>query len=1383
MKKFAFFIFLLCAGMNVMFAQIAAPTLYGPSNNTTNMDVSKRLCVTKVSGANYYEIELDTTSNFNSPLKQTLNADTYYSYSSYYYTTVSNLLYGTKYYWRARCAHSTDTTGWSAVWNFTTRAVPQLYAPDNNSTNMAVTQQLCVSQLTGSNYYEIELDTTSNFNSPLKQILNADTYYSYSSYYYTSVSNLRYGTKYDWRARCAHSADTSGWSVVRNFTTRAVPQLYAPDNNSTNMAVTQQLCVSQLTGSNYYEIELDTTSNFNSPLKQILNADTYYSYSSYYYTSVSNLRYGTKYYWRARCANSTDTTGWSAVRNFTTRGVPQLYSPDNNSTNMDVSQGLAVTKLTGSNYYEIELDTTSNFDSPLKQTLNASSYNSSNSYYYTNVSDLLYGTKYYWRARCAHAADTSGWSAVWNFTTRAVPLLNSPSNNSTNMAVTQSLCVTPLSGSNYYEIELDTTSNFDSPLKLTLNADTYYSSYSSYYYTNVSDLLYGTKYYWRARCAHAADTSGWSAVWNFTTRAVPLLNSPSNNSTNMAVTQSLCVTPLSGSNYYEIELDTTSNFDSPLKLTLNADTYYSSYSSYYYTTVSDLLYGTKYHWRARCAHSADTTGWSAVRNFTTRAVPQLYSPSNNSTNMAVTRQLSVSVLTGSNYYEIELDTASNFDSPLKQTLNASSYNSSNSYYYTTVSNLRYGTKYYWRARCAHSADTSSWSAVWNFTTQFTLTAAPTLISPVNGATDIDAQNVTLTWNEIANATSYQYQVSTTSDFSNLVASGTTANVYEVMILPSNITCYWRVRGSDDLGFSPWSVIWNFSTIINCDDPVYTHQYATDCDSYSWHGEIYTETGIYYDTLTTFWGCDSIVALHLTINHSIISTFSANVCESDLPYHYVNGDIDTTFEIGTPNLSTFNFQFSTQHGCDSTVILTLNIRSANHTELTETACGNYTWNNEVYEESGDYTQTFTNAAGCDSVVTLHLTILTANYADFADSACGSYMWNGEVYTESGDYVQTFTNVNGCDSTVTLHLTIYPANHADFADNACGSYTWNDEVYTESGDHVQTFTNANGCDSVVTLHLTVYQPETETVDLTICENDLPYHYVNGDIDTTFEVGTPNLSVFNFQFSTQYGCDSTVILTLNIRSANYTEITETSCGSYTWNDEVYTESGDYVQTFTNVNGCDSVVTLHLTINTANYADFADDACGSYTWNDEVYTESGDYVQTFTNVNGCDSVVTLHLTIHPAVTELVEVTICENDLPYHYVNGDIDTIFEVGTPNLSVFNFQFSTSHGCDSVVTLHLTITTGVNEWGNSHFTLYPNPTTGMVNVQFIMNNEQWENAEIQVFDVYGRLLRTVETCHGASLQTTQIDLSQYTPGVYLIQLIGDGRIIGVRKVVKR
>jgi hypothetical protein len=439
------------------------------------------------------------------------------------------------------------------------------------------------------------------------------------------------------------------------------------------------------------------------------------------------------------------------------------------------------------------------------------------------------------------------------------------------------------------------------------------------------------------------------------------------------------------------------------------------------------------------------------------------------------------------------------------------------------------------------------------------------------------------------------------------------------------TYYWRVRETSPVDTTDWSEVWHFSTRMQ---PIFTDVYDTACDSHTWNGQTYTQSGEYTRQFVTALQADSTVTLHLTIYHSVTSTSSVTVCESDLPYHYVNGDIDTTFEVGTPQLSTFNFQLLTSHGCDSTVILTLNVRSANYTELTETACGNYTWNDEVYEESGDYVQTFTNANGCDSVVTLHLTIFTADYADFTETACGSYTWNNEVYEESGDYVQTFTNMNGCDSVVTLHLTIFTADYADFADNTCGSYTWNNEVYTESGDYTQTFTNANGCDSTVTLHLTIYEPATELVELTICESELPYHYVNGDIDTTFEVGTPQLSTFNFQLLTSHGCDSIVTLTLTIES-------------------------------------------------------------------------------------------------------------------------------------------------CD---------TNRINENGIVDITLYPNPTTGMVNVQFTMNNEQWENVEIQVLDVYGRLLNTVETRHGTSLQTTQIDLSQYATGVYFVRMVNGGKVMAVRKVVK-
>jgi gliding motility-associated-like protein len=43
---------------------------------------------------------------------------------------------------------------------------------------------------------------------------------------------------------------------------------------------------------------------------------------------------------------------------------------------------------------------------------------------------------------------------------------------------------------------------------------------------------------------------------------------------------------------------------------------------------------------------------------------------------------------------------------------------------------------------------------------------------------------------------------------------------------------------------------------------------------------------------------------------------------------------------------------------------------------------------------------------------------------------------------------------------------------------------------------------------------------------------------------------------------------------------EITDTSCGQYTLNNETYTESGTYQQTIKNAKGCDSTITLHLTI-----------------------------------------------------------------------------------------------------------------------------------------------------------------------------------------------------------
>ena len=138
--------------------------------------------------------------------------------------------------------------------------------------------------------------------------------------------------------------------------------------------------------------------------------------------------------------------------------------------------------------------------------------------------------------------------------------------------------------------------------------------------------------------------------------------------------------------------------------------------------------------------------------------------------------------------------------------------------------------------------------------------------------------------------------------------------------------------------------------------------------------------------------------------------------------------------------------------------------------------------------------------------------------------------------------------------------------------------------------------------------------------------------------------------------------------------------SCGSYTWNSETYTESGDYEQFFPMPNGCDSIVTMHLTIEHEFSTTLNITSCDSFTWNGATYTQSGDYEQSFTTQFGCDSIVTLHLTINPSTTHEFMISTCDS----YIWNGT--EYFESGD-----YEQTFTSSTGCDSIVTMHLTIET--------------------------------------------------------------------------------------------
>ncbi len=369
----------------------------------------------------------------------------------------------------------------------------------------------------------------------------------------------------------------------------------------------------------------------------------------------------------------------------------------------------------------------------------------------------------------------------------------------------------------------------------------------------------------------------------------------------------------------------------------------------------------------------------------------------------------------------------------------------------------------------------------------------------------------------------------------------------------------------------------------------------------------------------------------------------------------------------------------QAGVDYIAYINLTVNPVYNVSIDTTICEgqSYSFNGQTYNTTGTHTAYLQTVFGCDSTVVLNLTVNPTVYHDFSRTACESFTWNGQTYTTSGNHVQTLTSATGCDSVVTLHLTIHHASSHEYYQTACVSYTWNNVTYSESGIYQQTLTNAAGCDSVVTLHLTIVNVITNEFSATACD-----HYTWNGI--TYALSGDKVQTF----TAASGCDSVVTLHLTINQSNTGVETVSACDSYTWiNGVTYTQTPSVAPTYTltNAAGCDSVVTLQLTIRHSNAYSFNATACDSYSWNGTTYTTSGDYTQTFTNVAGCDSVVTLHLTLYQSVATDDYVTICEYELPYSY----LDTIFEPGTPASSTVVFTLSTIHGCDSVVTLHLTV----------------------------------------------------------------------------------------------
>ncbi len=488
------------------------------------------------------------------------------------------------------------------------------------------------------------------------------------------------------------------------------------------------------------------------------------------------------------------------------------------------------------------------------------------------------------------------------------------------------------------------------------------------------------------------------------------------------------------------------------------------------------------------------------------------------------------------------------------------------------------------------------------------------------------------------------------------------------------------------------------------------------------------------------------------------------------------------------------------------------------------------------QSGVYTVTATNVEGCSATTNVTVVvnplpnvIITGNSSfcqgdntTLTVTGASTYAWNNSSTVESitvssaGTYTVTGTDANGCTNTATKTVMVNPTYNIPLTHSICEgeSYNFHGQNLTTAGTYMHTLQTVNGCDSVLTLNLTVKTLPTPSItgNTSVCEGQSTTLTANGGVSYAWSNGSTMTSVtvsqsgvYTVTATNAEGCSASANITISVNplpnisiagntricEGGSTTLTASGADTYSWSTGSNTASvnissfGVYTVTGTSSAGCSSTsnvtvlvsqlpvitITGETDICTGETTTLTANGGATYLWSNGTTDASitvgtpGTYQVIGYNEAGCNAMASATVNIwQPASSEFTIVT---EDPCYTWNNIDY---CESGD-----YTQTLQTVHGCDSVVTLHLTITVGVNDYDGVDFKIYPNPTSNIVNMQCTMNNVQTETFEIRLYDAYGQLLDVIEK--------GQIDLSRYANGVYFVRAVTNGKTIAVRKVVKQ
>lgn len=282
------------------------------------------------------------------------------------------------------------------------------------------------------------------------------------------------------------------------------------------------------------------------------------------------------------------------------------------------------------------------------------------------------------------------------------------------------------------------------------------------------------------------------------------------------------------------------------------------------------------------------------------------------------------------------------------------------------------------------------------------------------------------------------------------------------------------------------------------------------------GNLYDSAGVFHDTLSSTFGCDSIIVVFIIENPTDTTNLYTAICMGD------------SLLFGGNCLKgggTYSDTLKNQYNCDSIIFLELTVEDTSlfvlayavdsnicpndslslyATTSSNVTSANYFWRRNGSVVSGDSNYIFpSNLASSGDIFTvevfansfcysnkfaisdtLQLTQRADTYLDIYDTVCDGlgYSFGGQVLTVSGTYHDTADASTFCDSITTLYLVVYPtpiapnitqSNDTLRTDNWFSNYQWihngvpiplaNDSIHitSVSGTYRVEVVDTNGC----------------------------------------------------------------------------------------------------------------------------------------------------------------------------------------------------------------------------------------------------------------------------------------------------------------------------------